>query len=269
MSRSQRLISGFIIFHVLAITVAAIPAPDKTLPEYRSSEVGLTYLGRALAPLADAIVAPLRAFHVDAWSATHTLRAVARPYILATRHYEKWNMFWRPSRYHEYIALTYYVAVPGSNLLRVHRELVSPAHGEGGTRLLNSPSDPFRDKAISLIIETYFDKVSRERARNPSAPLEPPQEILFPIVNAFARRFNATGIAADEALVRTELWRGTAPIPPPGQVTAPAVLDERRRTLEGFQGRVDVVPTDRLPRLGDGLQEADLTWILMAEVDSK
>jgi hypothetical protein len=271
MSPRQRLVSAFIVFHILAITVTAIPAPDAVVPEYRSGQASLTFLGRTLGPVADATVAPLRAFQVAAWSATQTLRAIARPYILATRQFELWNMFSRPSRYDEYIALRYYVAAPGSSLLRVQRELVSPAHGEGGTRLLNPPSDAFRDKAIALFIESYFDKAQRERARNRSELTERPQEILFPIVNAFARRFKATGISAGEALVRTELWRGTAPIPPPGQVSPTEALDERRRALEAFQSHVDVdfVPSDRVLPLGAVVHEADLTWVLMAEVDSK
>src|SRR5262245_27980488 len=98
MSRPQRLISAFIVFHILAITVTAIPAPETLVPQYRSSQVPLTFLGYALAPVADAIVAPLRVLHLAAWSATQALRAIARPYMLATSQYERWNMFSRPSR---------------------------------------------------------------------------------------------------------------------------------------------------------------------------
>jgi hypothetical protein len=270
MSRRERLISAFIVFHLLAITVTAIPAPDLLKPESQPVESELSALGRSLAPLADATVAPLRALQLAAWTGTKGLRAIVRPYVQATWLFEQWDMFSGPSRVDHYIVLWYYTSVPGSPLLRVQRELISPAHGEGGSRLMNSPGDAFRDKAIVTFVLSYLKRV-RDHDPHRSEASERSQEVVYPIIRTYAARFKTKNVTAGETLVRTDLWRGTAPIPPTGQTVPTETLEERRQVLERYQGHVDValVPRERLPRFGAVFREADLTWTLLATVDAQ
>jgi hypothetical protein len=273
MAPSHWLISGFIVFQLLAIVVGSTPDPTSLPGPVPPERTAITPLGRTLAPILDAGVAPLLAFHARFFRAMWWCRPPVRAYLGTTQQYQRWNMFSRPLRSHEYIHLRYYVASEGSGLLRVHRELVYPGHAVGRIRLLKSYADSFRDKAMTLALDGYGRKFRRERARHDlGAALELAQNELFSIIRPFASRRQAgLALGPGERLIRAELWHGVAPMPRPGQVLPQEVLAAREETLESYDAVTDLglTPITDLPPLGAVTYDADIKWNLLAQVTWK
>jgi hypothetical protein len=271
MSRSQRLISAFIVFQLLAITIGATQDPDGLVPPIPSDRSSLSLLGKALSPVLDRLEQPVLNLNAALWGATSWLRYITTPYLLATRQFELWNMFSRPGRNDDYICLRYYVTSEGSSLLRVHRELIYPAHPEGQMRLFQSYSDSFRDKAIALALESYANVLVRERKRTSEAEaLERAQQKLVPVIGAFARRFNERNLGQGERLIRADLWKGSAATGPPGHVTEPGTLAARRAILEAYDAETDLsLLSNKLPDVGARLREVDIDWTLLGRVTWK
>lgn len=266
MTSAQRLVSAFIVFHLAAITIGAIPSPD-ALPddvlEPRSKEFDGLH-GVATRSL-DALVAPLVRFHAAIWTTTRPLRPPFWYYLRATRQYEKWNMFYRPPREDEYMHMRYYVRPTGSRVLRVHRELVYPAHEEGTIRLFGAFADSFRDKALALAFEAYVQRVEALRDREAAEPGAAASSELYPILDFFTRRFEARALVPGERIERAELWWGLAPTPAPGGPVDRAGLAERRRVLQGYDAfGSTLLPADDHAPIGAGLREADIVWRLLA-----
>jgi hypothetical protein len=269
MSYSQRLISAFIVFHLIAITVGAIPDPESIPQEIPSNRATLTFLGTTLAPTFDALVAPELALNRVAWRATAWLRRPSRVYLRATRQWEVWNMFCRPTRHDIYMHIRYYTKTPGSHLLRVHRELIFPAHPEGSTRVIKGYSDSFRDKAIELAFDTYFARVrEEEKTVGYAKAVERSEQELFPVIRPFARRYVARNLEPGERLLRAELWRGVVPNAPPGEATSSDVLAERLDMLQRYDAVTDLglLPESELPELRSFIRDADVEWVLTASM---
>jgi hypothetical protein len=269
MTRAQRFVSAFIVFHLAAITIGAIPRPEliePTIPPDRSS---LTALGRTLAPVLDALVPVLRRTHAVLWRATEPVRRPVTLYLGATKQYEIWHMFSRPARDHEYVHIRFYVATPGSNLLRVHRELVYPAHPEGQLRLIRAYADSFRDKAIALSLQRYGDIVAHElkHTHDANEATRRAHDAVVPVITAFARQYAVRNLLPGERLVRGDFWRGQAPTAPPGFATPPDVVAARREVLESYDAETDLGFTNRsqLPPVGATSRDADIVWTLLGE----
>jgi hypothetical protein len=272
MSSAHWLISGFIAFHLLSIVVGAIPDPatlDRSRPPERTV---LTAVGRAVAPALDATVGPIRALDAGLWRATWWCRPAVRLYLATTRQYQRWNMFSRPARRHEYIHLRYYLATAGSNLLRVQRELIFPAHSGTSLRLFKSYADSFRDKAMALVFEGHERRMEQERKKyDLDSALERSQEDLIPIIRPFARHYSKALLAPGDRLVRAELWRGFAPMPRPGEVLPFDTYQERQAALAGYDAvsNLGLVGRAELPPLGAVTYDGDIKWTLLAQVTWK
>lgn len=267
MTSAQRLVSAFIVFHLAAITIGAIPSPD-ALPddvlEPRSKE--FDGLHGVVTRSLDALVAPLVRVHAAIWTTIRPLRPPFWYYLRATRQYEKWNMFYRPPREDEYMHMRYYVRPAGSRLLRVHRELVYPAHEEGTIRLFGAFSDSFRDKALSLGFDGYLERLEALRDRGGAAePEAAASRELFPILDFFTRRFESRALVPGERIEKTELWWGLAPTPAPGEPVDRAGLAERHRVLQGYDafGSTLLSADEQVP-VGASMREADIVWRLLA-----
>ncbi len=272
MTPSHSLISAFIVFHLLAIVVGSTPNPASLPKAVPPDRAALTSLGGTLAPILDAAVAPLQTLNTGIWQFTGWCRRPVRIYLGGTKQYQRWNMFSRPLRRHQYIHLRYYVASEGSRLLRVHRELIYPSHAGGHIRLFKSYADSFRDKAITLALEDHAGKLKRERTRHALEPaFERAQVELFPVVRAFALRQVGLTLAPGERLVRAELWSGVAPMPRPGELLPHEVLETRQETLEGYDAVTDLglIPDTVFPPLGAVTHDADIDWRLLARVTWK
>jgi hypothetical protein len=272
MRSTQWLISGFIAFHLLSLVVGATPDPATLEQSTAPQRTMLTALGRAVAPVLDATVGPIRALDARLWSATSWCRPAVRLYLATTRQYERWNMFSRPHRRHEYIHLRYYISRAGSELLRVQRELIFPAHRGTSPRLFKSFADSFRDKAMAAALELHDRRMPRERKNlDLDSALDRSQEELISIIRAFARYQTNALLAPGDRLVRAELWRGFAPMPRPGEVLPVDTYQARQAALADYEATSDLglIAGAELPTLGAVTYDADIEWVLLAQVTWK
>jgi hypothetical protein len=272
MSSTHWLISGFIAFHLLSIVVGSTPDPATLNRSSAPDRAVLTPLGRALAPVLDATTGPIRAADATLWRATAWCQPAVRLYLRVTRQYQRWNMFSRPFRKHEYIHLRYYIATGGSSLLRVQRELIYPGHTGANVRLLKSFADSFRDKAMGLALDAHAQRVRRERKNHDvGTALERSQEELIPIIRPFARHQADALLVGGDRLVRAELWRGTAPMPRPGQVLPSDTYQARQETLASYDAvsELGLIASTDLAPLGVVTYDADIEWTLLAQVTWK
>jgi hypothetical protein len=272
MTPSHWLISAFIVFQLLSIVIGSTPDPASLPAPIPADRAALTALGATVAPILDAAVGPLQTLNAELWRGTRWARRPVRLYLGATKQYQRWNMFSRPLRQHQYVHLRYYVASGGSHLLRVQRELIYPSHAGGHVRLLKAYSDSFRDKAITLALEAHAQRLKRERTRQALGPaFERAQVELVPVIRPFALRQVALTLAPGERLVRAELWSGVAPMPRPGEVLPSDVLEARQKTLEGYDAVTDLglIPDTDIPPFGAVSHDADIDWRLLARVTWK
>jgi hypothetical protein len=267
MSLSQRLLSAFIVFHLLAITIGAIPAADVLPKTSRSTSVPTNVISHSVTPILDSLVPSVAVLQAAAWTAVSPLRPFARTYLKGTRQFERWNMFSRPTLGDEYVSLRYYSASPGRTLLRGYSEIVYPSHPQGSVRLVQSYMDSFRDKAMASSLERYLLAFSSAVKRSGLDASARAQEHLAPIIRAFARRYSPTRLDPDERLVRADLWYGFAPTPPPGEVVSDEMREARTRVVDAYDhSELGVFPAADLPPVGAVTEEADIRWKLLAEV---
>ena len=272
MSSTHWLISGFIAFHLLSLVVGATPDPATLEKPAAPVRTELTALGRAVAPVLDATVDPIRAVDAALWNATSWCRRSVRLYLATTRQFERWNMFSRPHRRIEYVHLRYYTATAGSDLLHVQRELVFPGHRGTNPRLFKSFADSFRDKAMASALEFHDRRLEQERKKGDvDSALERSQQDLISIIRPFAHHQASALLAPGDRLVRAELWRGFAPMPRPGEVLPFDVYEERQAALSGYDavGDFALIAGTELPSLGDITHDADIEWVLLAQVTWK
>jgi hypothetical protein len=273
MSSTHWLISGFIVFQLLSIVVGSTPDPASLKPQIAPDRAFLTAAGRTLAPALDALVSPIRAVDRVVWQATLWCRPAVRTYLGSTKQYQRWNMFSRPLRRHEYVHLRYYIATSGTDLLRVQRELIYPGHTGGNVRLFKSFADSFRDKAMALAYEAYGRRVEREsKTLGPDVAMQRAQVELIPIIRPFVlRRRDELLLGPGDRLVRAELWRGHAPMPRPGQFLPFDTYEKRQETLAEYDAVTDLglMPREYLAPLGAVAYDADIEWNMLARMTWK
>ena len=259
MSRSRWALSALILFHLTAVAVATVPAPgDVDALEPRSRTAGRDAVAAALTPLFDR--AATIVFDVQ-----RTLHGLLRPLRRASQLYvgagipQRWRMFANPPTDDRFIRLDYYVeSSPGAPALWVSSEIVLPVGAAESLRY-------FRGKAIRNALDTYVEKESGHLGIVLEA--EEVDRRLFselvPLVTHFRARFAASQLTPPARIVRTALWYGSAPIPPPGRRADDAALAERERRLAAYEQR-SPRPASRLilPRRGQVEQEADVRWRL-------
>jgi hypothetical protein len=269
MSPTHWLISAFIVFHLLSIVVGSTPDPATLKSQVAPDREVLTSAGRLMAPVLDATVEPIRTLDRAVWNATGWCRPSVRKYLGTTKQYQRWNMFSRPMRRHEYMHLRYYIASPQTNLLRVQRELISPGHTGGNVRLFKSFADSFRDKAISLAYDAYSRRLQREGKKQSAAiARERSQVELIPVMRPFIERRHSQLLGPGERLVRVELWRGYAPMPRPGQLLPFDTYERRQEVLAGYDAisDLDLIAPSELAPLGARMEDADIEWGLLARI---
>jgi len=161
-------------------------------------------------------------------------------------------MFSNPVPADQYLRVDEYIASTGSNRPRVFQQLALPAQREDRVRLVHK----FRDKAVLNALETFLVT----RAKDPAAGI--PKD-LEPVARYFREQFRQSYLHAGERVLRTDIWFGNAPIPPPGQRVGRSAADERHQALARYwDGPSEAFPADTAPE-PDALQhEADIVWKL-------
>lgn len=264
MTGSQRLVSAFIVFHVVAISVGATPRPSE-LPALTTRR--LPGARGVVTAMLDGIAATLKPVHASIDSALTPARPAVRLYLTATGQYELWNMFSRPVQADMYVHLRYYVAAPGSRRLRVDRELIFPAHPPGRPRVLAGFADSFRDKAVDLSLQSFGTRLERARrsGRGDDEALELAGRELAPLMRFFARRYAVRALPPGGQLVRVELWRGHAPMAPLGHAWGPDRIRRRYEALDAYDAATHggLVGGDALSP-GAIAEDADIRWQLLA-----
>jgi hypothetical protein len=253
MSARRRLLSALLLYHVIAISVDAVPDPARMKPVASAAPVASDAVSRALTPVFNGLAAVVAALEPGLYRVTGPLRLLTRPYINAGLR-QRWNMFTEPVVYDHYLRVDYYLAPTGTSTASRFQELVLPVGREDRVRLLHD----FRDKdLINLLIAVYTP---------PIGPIDPalPQDDLGMVAHYFRRRFES-GSDPPVRVVRTEIWYGSAPIPPPGESVAPAVLASRLDALLNYyDGPAPAVPVAAGARPGVTATErqADIVWTL-------
>jgi hypothetical protein len=254
MSGRLWLLSVLVLFHVVAVTVDAIPSPD----ELRSVQTEIRHpagdvVSHLLTPLFDAVAIHVASVEPIVYRAVQPLRVVTRPYINAGLR-QSWKMFTVPELYDHYMRLDYYVTSPGSPQPRRIQELVLPAGREDRVRILHD----FRDKAVLNSMSALLEPQS-----SPTSAGDAPDG-LVPLVRYFTNRYREQSFTDGDTIVKTEVWWGAAPIPPPGESIPEAILQSRLDALTHYYGGpvASVLGASSPHELAAEEREADLTWKL-------
>ena len=244
-SNERLFLSFLIVVHLVAISASAIPDPVSL--EAIKSEEPTSGANEWLTPVLNRFVAKLTPVEADAFRFTTPVRALTRTYIQAGL-LQKWDMFANPVRVDVYVRVAQYVASsqqPGR--VRVFQELALPAQHEDEVRLTHK----FRDKAVLNAFEALAASRRDEVGTDPDAALKP-------IARYFRNRFRTSYLTPDETILRTEVWFGTAPIPPKGERVSDSQLEERWRVLQRYwNGRVEEQFASTTVQ-----READIVWSL-------
>ena len=116
----------------------------------------------------------------------------------------------------------------------------------------------FRDKAIVNLMSAFIDD-----QRKPGAATQHPDGF-EPLVRYFTNRYRSRELSAGERILRTEVWWGSALIPPPGQSLPQGMREARLDALTRLYGG----PSRSMLGLsvqharGDLEHDADITWKL-------
>jgi hypothetical protein len=265
MRRSRLAVSVFVAWHLTAIAVAAIPPPEDVRVAV-TNRPPVEPISAWVAPRLDAVAAAASAAHRAVWAATAPLRPVVSLYVGLTGLAQHWAMFWNISTNDRYARVRYYVGPVSSagdeRPAWMATELVLPAHREDRVRLLQSYRDSYRDKAMEIATTSFLRRRPPALIRPDTRPGELPDD-LAPIARYFGRRFEGTHLSPGERILRTEVWLGTAPNPPPGS-PGPVSPAARRSALGNYdegpvQARLHVPP---YPPYHAEEREADITWLL-------
>ena len=255
MSRERWILSLLIVYHLVAVTLAALPTRDALDRFNETRLVRPTVLPTVL----DALAAVAHDAEMALMSGSSPLRLMTRPYIQAGLR-QRWNMFSNPGTDDRYMRVDYYYeAADSASDVMVVRELVFPAEDETRVRFVHR----FRDKAIFNALETYFLRRDRVEARESS--VSDARGALVPVAQHFTRQFRLSRLPPGSRMIRTEIWYGLAPIPFPGAELADRDLLMRLTALDRY--RDATVPPQRgalaPPEIGATQREADITWMLV------
>jgi hypothetical protein len=253
-SSERWLLSTLIAIHLVAITAASLPEPRELNLVNASATPGPRgdALARTVKPVLDAVVAAVAPLEAEAFTVTKPIRALTRTYIQAGLR-QKWNMFANPVTADQYVRVAHYVGSsrdPGR--VRVFQELVLPGQHENRPRLVHR----FQDKAILNALEA----LAVDRLDHPG---EQHYADLDPIASYFGNRFKAVYLAADETMLRTDVWFGGAAMPPVAGRLTDDQLQERWTVLQRYwDGPVDT-PVNVTPLQPGALEgEGDIGWRL-------
>jgi hypothetical protein len=263
-----RLVSVFVVWHLTAIVLGAIPPPDRvSAPSARQHRNALGPAGDRVTDAFDALASVIQPITNGVWWVTRPLHRAADSYRALTGLGQAWGMFSNPPGSDQYVRTRYYIQ-PGTQASESRRwiasELVMPAHREDRVRLVRSYRDSYQDKAIAIALETFYRRRASALIRPNTRPDELPND-LAPIGRYFARLFERRVLAGTaQRIIRTEVWVGSAPSPDPGGSMDRTARLTRLAALQAyFDGPVEqrlTVPP--FPPYHAGEQEADIQWVL-------
>jgi hypothetical protein len=260
----RRLIAIFLGWHLFAISIAALPPPNRLShfpPRDPSAALNPVYYGMTVA--LDTAARGTEVVEKVIWRSTRPLHRAITYYLRLTGLSQTWSMFASPPSYAQYMRVRYYVQ-PQQGRLWAATELVLPGHREDRVRTVQSFRDSYRDKALAVAMSRFYDRRKADLIKPDTRPEQLPQD-LAPVARYFAKRFTRQHVARDgERVIRTEVWIGTAPIPPLGTAAAADARLDRALVLQTYydgpiEHRLNVPP---YPPYHGGEREADIGWVL-------
>jgi hypothetical protein len=270
MSAKRWALSAFFVWHIASTVLGALASSNTVQPVASVSvHPPSNLLAAILTPVFDRIAvvaAPIPAA-LD-WAAG-PVGGVFDAYLALAGLGQNWKMFYAPPDVHQYLRARYYVGPRGDNGKSAGAptwtatELILPAHREDQIRFLQSYRDSYRDKALAVALERFQRARDVDLVRRDTTSAELPDD-LAPVARYFARRFERVTLRPDERVLRTEIWYGTAPIPPPGSTPDPTLTEARWAVLREYYGEPvqNHVGRPTYPVYHRVEREADISWVL-------
>ena len=240
-----------ISFHLIAITIAAIPPPTRSPLTHQPRLDGDPIAAILQVPLTS-VATGLNSLQRVFWQWTSWIRPWSGTYVAAGLR-QNWNMFASVLSVQRFVRLDYYVRSPDHSQVQVFPYLILPSQDDDTPRLTFDSLD----KAVRETLESFLATL-RERPQRPQAGAAS----LAPLLRLFTSRFAADREIARDDILRTEVWVGAAPIPPPG-APADRLAADRRQVLAEYRRGAPHVVTGPYPPPDTTRQEADLTWQLV------
>jgi hypothetical protein len=260
----RRLIAIFLGWHLFAISIAALPPPNRLShfpPRDPSASLNPFFYGVTVA--LDTAARGTEAVEKVVWRSTRPLHRAITYYLRLTGLSQTWSMFANPPTYAQYMRVRYYVQ-PEQGRLWAATELVLPAHREDRLRTVQSFRDSYRDKALAVAMGRFYERRKAELIKPDTRPEQLPED-LAPVARYFAKRFTQRHLAGGgERVIRAEVWVGTAPIPRLGVAPDADARLERAVILQTYyDGPIEQrLNVPELPPYHAGEREADIAWVL-------
>jgi hypothetical protein len=272
-ARATAIISLFLVGHVTALLVAAIPHPTDVRSAAGQRQSPDDRVSATVRPLLDTAASRLEATSAALYTATAPIRPFVNRYVGPLGLAQTWNMFANPPLFTEYLRLRYYwTPAPGGKAtpLMMATELVFPIAPERNVRLLRAFQESHRDKAISNAFSAYFRDRWRRQFAGDSLP-SPDDPVLRdrlarsldPVAEYFADRYADKFLLNGERLVRVEAWYGHSDSPQRGLERA--TPEAHRAVLARYYKEPQPEPVQYLPPtyFDRAERELDIAWTLI------
>ena len=260
----RRLIAIFLGWHLFAISIAALPPPNRLShfpPRDPSDSLNPLYYGVTVA--LDTAARGTEVVERAVWRSTRPLHRAISYYLRLTGLGQTWSMFANPPTVAQYMRIRYYVQ-PERGRLWAATELVLPTNREDRVRAVQSFRDSYRDKALAVALGRFYERRKADLIKPDTRSEQLPQD-LAPVARYFAKRFTLRHLAgAGERVIRTEVWVGTAPIPKLGTAADTEMRLERAVVLQTYyDGPIEQrLNVPAYPPYHAGEREADISWAL-------
>jgi hypothetical protein len=278
MSASERAVSAFLIFHLIAIVTTAVARPPEERVRSDAPTVSHGALSRAVTPILNAVAAQERRAADWLWQTSGPLRVVTTTYTQAFGLGQKWSMFSNVPPYGEYLRLTFVIErarEDGAPRTRVVHQLVYPAWRLDQFRGVEGFRASYRNKTIEQVLLTFVRSTRDEwpgprgsqrfiRTEDAPAGSDRLPFSLAALTRAYRNQYRERYLKAGEKIVRTEVWRGEAADRPAGEPGDERTLEIREATLDQFlEGPVTChMCSAERPEPGSSGKEADILWVL-------
>jgi hypothetical protein len=268
MSRARWVLSLLLVCHVGAMVLASVPSPERITPIGPPRYPAGDPITSRLTPLFDTAAATVARISGAIWATTRPLHRASTLYVSAIGLEERWNMFVNPDRTDRYVRVRYYVRQGAATSrargpIRTATELVFPGYPEDRVRLVRSYWIKYRDKAISIALDSFIRRRDVSLIHPGTRPGDLPDD-LAPVARFFAKQYANNHLREGERIVRTEVWAGTASNPPRGEAQDADARDAHLAVLHHYYGG----PVEERPRLTPyppyyaTEREGDIEWVL-------
>jgi hypothetical protein len=203
--RASILVSGFIVWHLVAITLAAVPSREdigKVHGERFSPDDGLA---RIVRPPLDAVQPAFENAVVGLRDVLEPVRRLTGPYITKLSMGQRWRMFAQPPHTNMWMVIRVASRMP-DGARDTENILAMPGSGLYAWRFASAYGPGFRDKALANALDAYI-----QLRQTPDAPADGwtrfGRDVLAPISRYYADE-RRRQLPAGAQVERLEIWQG-------------------------------------------------------------